>query len=140
MRKVLGIVLYVFAGFFVYMVSLLSFVEETATEKLIMLLVFSVPVIVFIVVGLVVNRFNNWKKHTGIVLLSGAGVTAFVILTFVSYMMNDEFRKMMDAESLELFSAYVFGAVFTLSTVFIGIMLIRMNKNRVEQSPMDEDK
>lgn len=134
MRKVLGTIFYIVSGFFVYMVCLLAFIQQPAMEKWVMIVMFTIPAIIFQVVGSAMNRFSNWRRHTGIVLLSGAGVSTFVILTFVSLLMTDEFKQMMQPDTLDLFGAYVSGGVFTLCIVAAGIILLKSNKAKIHES------
>ena len=132
MRKVLGIILYVIAGFFVYMVCLLSFVNQPALPKWGIIAGFTFPAILSFCLGLVVNRFRSWKRHLGIVLLSGTGITFFIVFTFVFFLMTDEFKAMMQPDTLEFFDAYVSGFTFTFVACALGILLIKTAKRETE--------
>ncbi len=125
MRKVLGIISYVIAGFFVYMVCLLSFVNQPAITKWGIVSGFSLPALLFLLGGLALNRFQNWRKHSGIVLLSGAGFTCFLVFSLACVFMTDEFKQMMQPDTLDFFSAYVSGGIFILSTSGLGVLLLK---------------
>lgn len=125
MRKVLGIVLYVIAGFFVYTVCLLAFINQPPMPKWGMVAGFSVPAVLCLFGGLAVNRFRNWRRHAGIVLVTAAGFTCFLIFTFICFLMTDEFKQMMHPDTLHFFSAYVSGGAFVLITGALGILLLR---------------
>ena len=128
MRNFFGIVLYIFAGFFVYGVSLMSFVNQSFEGKWVIIVGFSLPALFFLSMGLTVNRFQKWKRDIGVVLLSGSGVTIFVVFTFVCLLMTDEFKEMMKPDTLDFFSGYTSGIIFILSVATLGIALLKSEK------------
>lgn len=125
MRKVSAIILYIVAGFFVYAAGLLAFVDQPPASKWGMIAVFSLPALVCLCAGLAINRFNRWKRDVGVVLLSGAGLTAFIALTFVCFLLTEEFKEMIQPESLRFFSAYVSGVLFILGTTALGVIFLK---------------
>lgn len=130
MRKALGIVFYALAGFFVYAVCLLSFMNEEHTMvKWLIIAVFSLPAVAFLFIGLSLNRYLKWRRDVGVVLLCGTGAAAFAILVLGCLLMTDEFRKMMKPDTLRVFNAYVTGSIFTLILVGLGIFGIRAEKH-----------
>lgn len=128
MRKVAGIAFHIIGGFFVYMVCLLAFINQPPLEKWGMLAGFSLPALFFLGLGLAMNRFQRWKRDAGVVLLSGAGLTAFIVFTFVCLLTTDEFKKMMQPDALHFFSAYTSGALFMLSVAALGVILLKTGK------------
>jgi cytosine/uracil/thiamine/allantoin permease len=133
-RKVSSITLKVIAGFFVYMVSLLAFVSEPPTGvKLGILIGFSAPAVVALCGGLALTRFRNWKRDTGIVLLSASGFAAFLIFTFVCLLMTEEFRRMMRPDTLTFFSDYLTGGAVIIGLAVLGWILMKANKEKAEQ-------
>jgi len=136
MRKVSSIIFKVIAGFFFYGASLLAFVSEPQTGvtgvKLTILIGFSIPAVVALCVGLALTRFRNWKRDTGIVLLSASGTTASVVLTFVCMLMTEEFRAMMKPDTLTLFSDYLTGGGAIVGFAGLGWILLRANGERAE--------
>lgn len=134
MCKVLAICLYVLAGFFVYTMCLLAFVNQPAALKWGMVGGFTLPALLFLCIGLAVARFRRWRRDVGIILLSGAGFTAFVIFTFACLLMTDEYKEMMEPYSLDLFSAYTSGAVVMLSVIALGILCLVKGKKKPKQS------
>jgi len=133
MRKVIGIIFYVIAGFFIYMVCLLSFINEPNLEKWGIVAGFTILALLFLSIGLAVNRFKNWKRHLGIVLLSGSGTTCFIIFTVACLLMSDEFKEMMEPDTFDYFNAYITGGVFTFITGALGMLLIIIYKKEAEQ-------
>ena len=134
MRKALGIFFYIIAGFFIYMVCLLAFVSQPTIAKWGIVAGFSLPALVFLCIGLAVNRYQRWRRDAGVVLLSGAGFTSFLVFTFVCLLMTDEFKKMMQPDSLRFFSAYASGAIFTLSVATLGVILLKTERKQAEQN------
>jgi hypothetical protein len=133
MRNALGVVLYVIAGFFVYMVCLLAFVNQPPIPKWGIVAGFTIPALLFLSGGLAVNRFRSWRRHAGIVLVTATGVTCFLIFTFMCLLMTDEFKQMMEPETLHFLSAYGSGVTFVVITGALGVLLLRPRKNHAEQ-------
>ena len=128
MRKVAAILFHILAGFFVYMVSLLAFFNQPALAKWAMIVGFSLPVLLFLCLGLAMNRFHRWRRDVGVVLVSGAGLTLFLVFTFVCLLSTEEFKASMPPESLDMFSAYWSGSIFLLTLTAGGVILLRTDK------------
>jgi hypothetical protein len=129
MRKVFSIICYVIAGFFFYMVCVMAFANAPSLGvKLGTLLGVSIPAVVAHLVGLALSRFRNWRRDTGIVLLSAAGVSAFLVFTFVCMLMTEEFRKMMNPKTLTFFSDYLTGGGLTLGLLVVGWLFVWSGK------------
>ncbi len=136
-RKVISIVFYVVAGFLVYMVSVLAFTNMgsmpgppslAAWVKFVIMGVFSAPAAVALLVGLAIGRFRHWKRDVGIVLVSGAGVTAFVVLTITSMFLSPDSKKLFPRDMFDFFSAYIAGMSSLLGLTVIGIALIMTSR------------
>ena len=134
MRKAFAICLYILAGFFVYMVCLLAFVNQPTVAKWGIVGGFTLPALVFLCIGLAINRFRRWRRDAGIVLLSGAGFTSFIVFTFVCLLMTDEFKKMIRPDTLSFFNSYGSGFIFILSVAALGIILLKTENKPAEQS------
>src|SRR5436853_7905684 len=89
MLKVFRVALYAVGGFFVYMVNLMSFVslappnELGVVAKLGVMALFGVIGLLPILAALATSHFREWRVLVGATLLSGVGVTVFMILTFL---------------------------------------------------------
>src|SRR5262245_14543740 len=138
MRKLLSIILYIVAGFFFYTVSLMSFIDVAAFgadaagsgAKWFLIVVFAVPALLALGGGLAIARFQDWRRDTGIVLLSAAGFTTFLIFTFASMAMNEEFRRLVKPETFRLFGDYVTGAAVIVGLAVAGALLLMTNRGR----------
>ena len=132
MRKVIGIIFYVVAGFFIYMVCLLSFINHENYQKWGIVAGFTLLAVLVLTIGLAMNRFQNWNRHVGIVLLSGTGTSCFIVLTFALLIMSDEFRNMMEPDTIEYFNAYLSGGIFTILMGALGILFLKIKKKKTE--------
>jgi len=133
-RKVISIICYVAAGFFVYMVSLLSFINEPpVATKLGIMGVFCIPGLISLLIGLAISRFQNWKSNTGIVLLSGAGFTVLVVFTFLCLLLSSEFKELFPEDKLDFFNDYVTGTFCVIVLLFTGALLLRKTRNAEQQ-------
>lgn len=128
MRKVAGIMFHIIGGFFVYMVCLLAFINQPPLAKWGMVAGFSLPALFFLCLGLAMNRFQRWRRDVGVVLLSGSGLTFFIVFTFACLLMTDEFKTMMQPDSLDFFSAYASGVLFMLGVAALGVILLKTEK------------
>ena len=133
-RKVLSIILNIIAGFFFYGLSLLGFTNEPLTGvKWGIMIGFSVMAVVALCGALALTRFRNWRRDTGIVLLSASGFTVFLIFTFICLLMTEEFRKMMRPDTLAFFSDYLTGGAIIVGFAGLGCVLLKTNKGSAEQ-------
>lgn len=125
-RKFFSVLLYVVAGFFLYMVCILGFVNSVPlVKKWGIIIVFLLPALIALLVGLALRSFQNWRRDTGVVLLSASGFSAFLVFTMICFMRDEEFRRMMKPETLAIFGDYFGGGGFILSLAALGLGLIK---------------
>lgn len=135
MRRVSGVVLYVIAGFFIYGVNLFGFVNApTPAAKWGVMGVFIAIACLAQVGGLVLARFQNWRRDTGIVLLCASGFTALVALTLVCLFLSDEFRRLLQPDTLTFFSDYIIGTMIVVAFAGLGWLLLRARANTSESA------
>lgn len=133
--KLVSVSLYIVGGFFVYMVSLLAFINvQSPGAKSLMVLIFTIPAVIALVAGIAVERFQNWRRRVGIVLLSATGFTIFLIFTLACLLMSEEFKRMMTPDTVMLFSDYVTGSVVIVLLAAGGTLLLRASNRGVEQA------
>jgi len=133
MRKVFSIVLNIIAGFFFYVVSLSGFKNETAAgAKWGIMICFTVLAVLALCAGLALKRFRNWKRDVGIVLLCASGFTAFSIFTFACLLMTEDFRKMIQPNTLAFFGNYFTGGAVIIVFAGLGWLLLKANKGFAE--------
>jgi hypothetical protein len=143
-RKVLSVGLYIIAGFFFYMVCVLAFIDgaavtnggalgadDAAFAKWFPIIIFTVPAILTLVVGLAIMGFQDWRRDAGIVLLSAAGFTTLLVFMFATMLMKEESRKMMPPDMLKFFGDYITGAaVIVVLALAGGLLVITSRKPR----------
>ena len=142
MRSLFSVLLNIVAGFFFYMVSLLSFINEPAmaSGKWWIALGFSIPALIALCGGLALNGFRHWQRSTGIVLLLSCGVTAFIVFTFACLLTSSEFRLMVKPETVNFFSDYVSGGFVILCIGALGFLMLKVNNATAEQyAPADAE-
>ena len=134
MRRVCSIVLYVIAGFVLCMVATVSFIrpDDHAWVKWLLMGVFLACALVPQCLGLALYRFRNWRRDSGIVLLSSAGYTGFGIFTIVCVFMDKEVRSMMKTDPMPLFSDYLTGGAVLFILAAEGWMLYRSSREQTE--------
>ena len=135
-RKILSIVFYVIAGFFLYTVNVLAFVNiaaiKTATPpptwtKLVIIGTFAVPALISLLIGLAITRFQQWKRDAGIVLVSAAGVTSFIAVTMVCFFISPESKRYFPPDTPDMsqfFGDLTAGIVFIVTSIVLGVLLI----------------
>lgn len=130
-RKVIVVICLSLACSFVSTVSIVSFVSESSIiTKFAIMGVFCVPGLISLFIGLAISRFQNWKRNVGIVLLSGAGISAFMVLTTICFFLSPEFKELFTENELALFSDHVTGLSCILIFSAIGVALIKNSKRQ----------
>lgn len=140
-RRVLSVGFYIVAGFLFYTVSVLAFIDgaavganqpafgadDAAIAKWLPIVIFAVPALVTLVVGLAIMGFRDWRRDAGIVLLSVAGFMTLVVFMFATTFMNEEFRKMMPPDMpdiVKFFGDYITGAAVIVGLALAGALLV----------------
>jgi hypothetical protein len=140
-RRVLSVVFYIVAGFFFYTVSVLAFIDgaamgvnqapfgadDAALAKWLPIIIFAVPALITLVIGLAIMGFRDWRRDAGIVFLSVAGFTTFGIFMFVTTFMNEEYRKLMPPDMpdiMKVFGDYITGAAVIVVLALAGCLLV----------------
>jgi hypothetical protein len=71
--------------------------------------------------------FQDWRRDAGIVLLSAAGFTTFLVFMFATMLMNEEYRKMMPPDMpdiMKIFGDYIAGAAVIVGLALCGALLV----------------
>ncbi|MBN1676072.1 MAG: hypothetical protein JXR37_33820 [Kiritimatiellae bacterium] len=135
-RKAISACCCVVAGFFVYGVSLIAFLNQPPVlAKFAVMALFAVPGLTALLVGLAVRRFERWQRATGIVLVSGAGFTALAVLTIACVFASPEFRKMRPDSPPDLFGDYVTGIACLALLLGLGAALLWTSRRPAAAGP-----
>lgn len=133
--KAFSIPCYSIAGFFLYTLELMAFVQvPEAGMKLGLMGVFSIPAIVFLMLGMALNGFERWQKHTGTVLIVSGLVGVFLCITMACIMNTKEFSIFMDPQLPANLSDYTNGFGAIALALSAGAWLVYWG-NRVNSQP-----
>lgn len=136
-RKVISIIFYVISGFFFYNVCVLAFVNEPPVlTKFAIMGGFCIPALIALGIGLACARLQNWKRDVGIVIISAAALTAFMVLTMACLFLSPEFKEFFpdNTITMDFFSDYVSGISCMAILGTAGILLIRNSKKNAEHN------
>lgn len=129
---------YVLAGFFVYALSLASFVREPdPSDKLAGLLAFAILGAVPLGIGLAFSRRRPRKSAAGIVLLSGAGVAGLVILSVACIFLSPETKELFPRELADAWRDYATGLPTIFVLAAIGTALVFMGRKAADKQSVD---
>jgi hypothetical protein len=97
MRNVFGILSFIVSGLFVCTVCIIGFVDvpESGSEIIWIIGLFSIPLIVFHLIGIALYRGTNWKISTGITFFVGASLNILGIISFFSMYSSPDFLETM---------------------------------------------
>jgi hypothetical protein len=125
-RNVFGIVCWVIAGFFLYSLCVLSFINRPLWPmKLAVLGVFLTPCALLVLIAGWCRGFGRLGRELGIVLLSAAGMSLLVVLMFVCIYASPETARSMPPDMREMFSAIWSGTLCLAFYVVFGLFLLR---------------
>jgi len=132
-RKIISVFSYIIGGFFVYVVCLLSFINvpEVGSFKFAIMGGFSIPALIFLVIGAATRRFQNWQSSIGIVMLSGVGFNLIVVITFICILLTPELDKYFHDNKLASFNDYFSGFFVMLVLAGLGGFLLKQSKRKI---------
>ncbi len=129
MRKVGGIIFMTLAGFVFSMVTLFAFFGGLSPlGKLFIMLMFAVAAAVPHGIGVALADPKQWKRYTGIVLLSVAGYTALAALIFACMYFSEEVRKLFPPDSTIIFGSIPTGLTVLAASAALGWMLLQSDR------------
>lgn len=127
MRKTFSVAFFVISGFFFYTVCLSAFVSGIPpTGKYAAMGLFCIPAIAFLGIGTAIGRSGKWKRDSGMVLLSAAGLSAFLVLTMACLLLSPEAMAFFAGHNLDFFSDYGAGVGCMALLGASGAVLIKM--------------
>jgi hypothetical protein len=137
LRKIISVVLYVLAGFFVYAACFASFIGVgSAIAKILCLAgIFSVAMI-FMCIAASLHRFEKWKMEFGVTLVSATTSAAAACVMLLCIWLDPEFRRYFPRDHFGIID-YVSGTVLVFFLSAFGVVLIRLSTRKpsiVEES------
>jgi len=123
------------------MICLLSFtsIPEIGAFKFIVMGGFSIPAVIFFLIGAAVCHFENWKSVFGVVLLSGTGFNLLVIITFICLQLSADYREYFPDNKLMYFSDYLSGVISMIVLAGTGVALIKVDKQKMSNKALNSD-
>ena len=128
--KVLSVILHVVAGSFLYVVCMASFLQVEG--KWMPMVIFTVLALVALGGALASWRFSNWKRETGILLISTSGALAFIVFSFLCFFMAEEYRDVFGPKLKDAYGDYVTGLTVIVGYAALGVLLLKAGKARVK--------
>jgi hypothetical protein len=106
-------------------VNILAFVNQPAWHiKAVIIASFSIPAVVFLLLGAFFRVFSNTRRDTGIVLLSASALSALAMLSFFCSWASPDIARYFFAGTFRFFSDTVSGIVCLSLYVLIGFALL----------------
>ncbi len=130
-RIVFSILFYITAGISIYMISLLSFINQPSwVAKYNSLNLFVVVAILALVLGATV-AFWGWKSTTaGITLISSTGFALLVIVTIFYLSLSPKFKETFPNNNFDTFSDYKTGCITALVLLIAGSTLTELGRQK----------
>lgn len=99
--KVIGIIFYAIAGFFVISICSMAFLILPPEIMKMKFIILGIPIVLaalLMIIGAAFNRFKKWKTAVGAVLISGTGMVIFTVITFASMRLDPNANKLFNQE------------------------------------------
>jgi hypothetical protein len=108
--------------------NMMAFVNDF--DVIAIVIISSILGLILLLIGLALNRFQKWKKETGLVLISSAGYAAFVAATVGLVSLSPEFRKNIQIPAnIFIFNDYLSGVSFIILFGVVGLLMLKLQKS-----------
>jgi hypothetical protein len=84
---------------------------------------------IFLLIGLLLNRFQKWKRDMGIVSIAGACYAAFMVAIMILISLSPEFQKSFQIPPDFSLDDYSTGASFVVLFAVVGFVLLKLQKS-----------
>ena len=101
--------------------------------KLLIIGTFAVPGLISLLIGLAITRFQTWKRDVGIVLVSAGGVTSFIAVTMVCFLISPESKRYFPPDAPDMsqfFGDLTAGIVSVVTSIVLGVLLIITSRQK----------
>jgi hypothetical protein len=136
-RKIISVIFYILGGFFVYMVCFLAFINipQVGAFKFAIIGGFSIPALIFLVIGAAIYRFQNWKSSIGTVLLSATSFTLLAVITYICILITPGIDEMFPDYkcAVGMFNDYFSGFFVMLAIAGLGGFLLKISKRKIAE-------
>jgi hypothetical protein len=136
MRKFCSVACHILAGLLLFDINLLAFAGRfSAAAKIASMIVFAMPAIIAMLVGLALTGFRQWRRDAGVVFLSTAVMGGFMVTTVACMMMSEELGELMPVDIFSHFNAHFVGVVVIAMYAGIGALLLKLDGERRAAPP-----
>lgn len=110
--------------------NVMAFVNDF--DVIAIIIIFDILGSLLLLIGLALNRFQDWKKDTGLVLISSAGYAAFVAATIGLVSLSPEFRKNLQIPAeIIIFNDYLSGVSFIVLFAVVGFLMLKLQTRTI---------
>ncbi|MET0320709.1 MAG: hypothetical protein ABW069_08320 [Duganella sp.] len=125
MRKACGIFFLAIAGLFLNTLCIFGSIDIDGRSRAAMLVVFAVPALVTMLIGITCMGWRRWRHDTGVLFLAVAAFAAFTFVSMTCFLMDESFRAMMGDVPTDVFGITVTGCVYVAIFGALGWLLYR---------------
>lgn len=123
--RIISMFCYVISGFLFFPGIMVSFTTAgTPRAKLISMGIFSALGLLTITIGLALQKFRNWRRSMGLVLVWISGLGAFMILQLYCVFSSAEILKLPPGAPMFGFTDYSTGISYLALYALVGSVLI----------------
>jgi len=126
-RSIFGIIFHIVAGLTINNICVTSFMNIGA-GKVDMMVGYSIPTIVFLLLGVFLYRRNNWKTAVGITLLSGTALSLFTMSFIIAAQLRPDTLGIVKTDAFSIFNDYFSGFLTMGIAAALGIFLFLRGK------------
>lgn len=137
MRRAFSIACYVVSGFVLYGLCLVAFAAFVPRSgKLLTIGVGAAGALVVLGVGLVLSRYESWRRDAGAVFVTGASIALIVVLNllWMLYAAPPALRELFPPDLLTQFGDWLIGSACIGGLMASGLALLFTHKNHPGQS------
>ena len=130
MKKIIGIILFIISGFFLSIIPTTCFYQFNVGRGFLLAYgMFLIPFLVTHLIALACYGFKKWKMATGIVFVSVGGYVLSLAGMMYLFTQSPEAKQLFSQQMPTDISFNVSnGLVVTLLFIFIGLLLIKLEK------------
>jgi hypothetical protein len=125
--SILRIIFYILSALFLGSGTLMAFLNDDHVIPVV--IIFIALSFLSLTVSLSFNRFQKWKKISGIVLIAGSAYGAVIVATIELASLSPEFRKSVQTPAdFSILNDYSTGLSFFILFIAVGLLLLKFHK------------
>lgn len=135
-RKIISIIIYVFAGFFFFSVDSVLFIDNKqhipCYFKLGIAGFFFVLGLILFFIGILFSGLKNWRRDLGVLFITVTAIELFTIMTFICIYLTPELQAMMP-KNVYLYSqsSLLQRISYIIFTGAVGVLLLLRYKQKI---------